>query len=94
MHHDSEEEHVLSSPGVNSVDITPIYSNSVPEMKALMKVSRDCHQYLAVKSFNSRVFDDNGMPLKWWVTVDNDVMTNWAAPTGIYGCQCCMTGGR
>ena len=57
-------------------------------MKALTEESRICHQHIELESLNSRVFDDDMMPMKWWFSADNETMTNWAAPTGTYGCLC------
>ena len=63
-------------------------------MEAVIKESRECRQYIEVDSVNSRMFDENMVPLKWWVSGTNENMTNWAAPTGAYGCYCGMTQGK
>ena len=51
---------------------------------------------LSVESMNSRIFDDDiEIPLKWWVSAVDDVnMTNWATPTGFYGCPCGLIQGN
>ncbi|XP_072033072.1 uncharacterized protein [Amphiura filiformis] len=92
FHHDSEDEHSLVGPVPGNMDITPTYDNTITEMTALIQTSQLCHQYIELKSYNSRVFDEEKQPLKWWVSVDEEQMTNWASPTGIYGCYCGITG--
>lgn len=89
--HHSVEEHQVDGPVAADIKIALKYNNTVAEMKALIKESRLCQQYIEVKSLNSRVFDEEMTPMKWWVSVENQNMTNWGTPTGTYGCPCGIT---
>ncbi|XP_072023619.1 uncharacterized protein [Amphiura filiformis] len=76
------------TPGYYVID--PTYANNLTpeELALLVESSEECWQWLSLTCRSARIFDDNGVPITWWIANDDSEHFNWGAPEGVTGCAC------
>ena len=62
---------------------------SLSQLASLTRVSLHCEQFIKYECHHSVLFF-NGTPFGWWVSRDNDNMTNWGGATEKGKCACGM----
>ena len=67
------------------------YDNTLSDILAVINVSAHCRQFLQVECG----WGYNGSsPDRYWLSRNNDIMRNWATPTGTKGCPCSLLEGK